>query len=780
MSFDLNPDVKIRRDIHGNIRQMSHAQKQYRPESADLFALGMAPPRTSRELAEQYLRDTADIFGFAPAETKNFSAAVAMTPSDSGAELRFKEEKSVGDGVTVSYVQTIYGLPIWDAGVVVRIDGKHMGVTGSHNATHYDIKPHRSTPDAPYLPHLMDLQKARQVLGLQPNNAELVINATRALVYQYHPDERFDPQVASHQNPDESTGMAGVNAVEFPTLSLPPVPTTILPDTHYVVTELLFTFPYPGWGALNWRVFIEPETGAVLYLRALVACAQGALFVSDPVSLTGIRLSASSPVSQLDEVRETLPLLGLRAPVGSHQELQGEYVRLVDLESPGTAMPSEAAPFDFKYQCDTENFAACNAYHHCDGMFRLLQGMGINIDTYFNNTDFPVSVDPHARLGEVNAAAPGNTMGNGLGRLVFGVAKATTNFGISADVRVVIHEFGHAVLWDHVDSPNFGFAHSPGDSLAAILQDPTSKAPDRYETFPFMKESAGLSRRHDRAVNQGWAWFGSRWDKQYGGEQVLSTTLFRAYQAAGGDSTNLTERQFASRYVSYLILKGVSLLSFMTPDPDVYVDALTEADSTTGVFEGHPGGAFSKVFRWSFEKQGLYQPDGSALPIMQPGAPPEVDVYIEDSRHGEYMPYLADFRGTAEVWNRSVADGLTSDEAIRVGIPSFAYVRIRNRGTEKATSVIVRGYQSRTSQALIWPTDWKPLSPMSISVANPIPPGGDIVVGPFPWTPQAVGENLLFAVSAAGDRSNLENVTAGPILNALLVSLDNNIAQRSF
>ena len=129
--------------------------------------------------------------------------------------------------------------------------------------------------------------------------------------------------------------------------------------------------------------------------------------------------------------------------------------------------------------------------------------MGIDVNTYFNNTDFPVPVDPHARFSEVNAAAPGNVMGNGLGRLVFGVAKSGTTFGISADVRVVIHEFGHGVLWDHVDSPNFGFAHSPGDSLAVILHDPHSKAPDRFETFPFMKESAGLSRRHDRDVAAG-------------------------------------------------------------------------------------------------------------------------------------------------------------------------------------------------------------------------------------------------------------------------------------
>jgi hypothetical protein len=755
-----------------------------------MMALGPDIPLTPRVLAEQYLRDAAPIYGFAPEETTNFAAEAAVAPTEAGVELRFKEEKAVGSGVNVAYDQTVYGLPIWDAGVSVRIDGKAMGVTGSHNATHYRVQAHRPAANVAFLPHLMDLNNVAGVLGLPPGAPGLTINGTRALVYRYRESDRFDPQVEAHRNPDESTGLAGNDSVEFPTLPLPPVPQGIENETHYVVTEVLFSYSYPGWGPLNWRAFVEPDTGAVLYLRALVSCARGAVFLTDPVTSTGVLHGAGSPVTALDPIRDTVPLLGLRIPnpVGGPQALRGEFVRLVDLQPPGTALPIEAPPYDFLYSCDTADFAACNAYHHCDGVFRLIQGMGIDVSTYFNNTDFPVSVDPHVSFppftkpaAQVNAAAPGNAMGNGLGRLIFGLARPSTTFGISADVRVVIHEFGHAILWDHIGSPNFGFAHSPGDSLAAILHDPfSSKAPDRFETFPFMNVSAGLSRRHDRSVAQGWGWFGTRWNTQYGGEQILSTTLFRVYRAAGGDSADSAERQFASRYVSYLILKGVGLLSFTTPDPDVYVQALTDADATNGLFEGHPGGAFSKVFRWSFEKQGLYQPAGAPVPVTQPGASPDVDVYIDDGRAGEYMPYLADFRGAAKIWNRTTADGRVTHQAPVVGVPSFAYVRVRNRGTTPATGVIVRGFQSRAPQATVWPTDWKPLAPASITVPNPVAPGGNVVVGPFPWTPQFAGESLLFGVSAAGDRSNLETVTTGPILTARLVPLDNNTAQRSF
>ena len=50
------------------------------------------------------------------------------------------------------------------------------------------------------------------------------------------------------------------------------------------------------------------------------------------------------------------------------------------------------------------------------------------------------------------------SMGNGMGAFVYGGRRSgekTRHRGVNG---VVLHEFGHALLWDHVDSPNFGFA----------------------------------------------------------------------------------------------------------------------------------------------------------------------------------------------------------------------------------------------------------------------------------------------------------------------------------
>lgn len=787
MPLEINPDVKVTKDSSGIVRQLSHTHV-YRSGTTEFALSASAPVLTPRALAEQYLREAAPVLGFSGRETANFSAAPDSNVTDVGVELRFKEEKSVGSAVTVAYDQTVFGLPIWNAGVAVRIDAQKFGVMGMHNAAHYGIDANRPQKNARFAPNMMHPENLCTLLGI-PYSESLIINSTRTLVYLYEESERIDPQIESHLQqetvPEESQSLGGaqfsgimqLGPPEFPSLPLPPVPDSIKNETHYVVTEVLFSYPFKEWGPLNWRVFIEPDTGIVLYLRALISCARGAVFSTDPVSATGTLHSASSPVNQLDAIRQTVSLFGL-SPAAGAQDLSGEFVKLVNLEAPNTTIPRENPPHDFFYSSRTSDFAACSAYHHCDGFFRLLKGMGIDVNTYFNNTNFPVPVDPHALGNEVNAAAPSNSTGNGLGKLIFGSAQTGSGMGITADVRVVIHEFGHAVLWDHVDSPNFGFAHSPGDALAAILHDPTSKAPDRFETFPFMKQSAGLTRRHDRKVADGWGWFGRQWDSQYRGEQILSTTLFRVYQAAGGDSTDPREKQFASRYVSYLILKAVSLLSFTTRDPDIYVGALTEADNMTILFEGHPGGAFSKIFRWSFEQQGLYQ--AAPGPVTGPGQPPAVDVYIDDGRRGNYMPYPADFTRDSEIWNRHAPDATMQNQIPRAGIRNHAYAMVRNRGTRPAAGIVVKAFQSRTPQPAQWPTDWQPVQQPQIAVPGPLVPGGSVLVGPFEWVPQTAADDLLFSVSATGDRSNIESVTAGPILNRRLVTLDNNIAQRSF
>ena len=215
------------------------------------------------------------------------------------------------------------------------------------------------------------------------------------------------------------------------------------------------------------------------------------------------------------------------------------------------------------------------------------------------------------------------------------------------------------------NSPNFGFAHSAGDSIAVILNDPDTHAPDRFVSFPWVN----IGRRHDRPVAGGWGWGGGNDLNGYFSEQILATTHFRLYRSIGGDSASLARRQFAASTAVYLILRAVGQLTPATNPPNAlgWEQQLETADAfvwnRANPAQTHAGGAYHKVIRWAFEKQGLFRP---GPPATVEGAPPPVDVYINDGRNGEY-PFQPNHWSCTDIWNR-----------LPVSAPAAACIRSRS------------------------------------------------------------------------------------------------------
>lgn len=195
--------------------------------------------------------------------------------------------------------------------------------------------------------------------------------------------------------------------------------------------------------------------------------------------------------------------------------------------------------------------------------------------------------------------------------------------------------------------------------------------------------------------------------------------------------------------------------------------SLIVADACDWTTEGLSGGAYEKVIYWAFQKQGLFN-----------FASPEVDVYIDDGRQGEYQ-YQADHTNCPSIWNRTASDGLEGHQAPIPGVPNFAYVKIGNRGSKSATSVVVDAFQNKPKGQLVYPGDWQAMEPAS-RTANDLPPGSaQVMVGPFTWTPSASDNAILMSVSATGDASNLAKFDSGKsIADSRLVPHDNNIAMR--
>ncbi|MDQ2807573.1 MAG: hypothetical protein M3Z04_11785 [Chloroflexota bacterium] len=171
---------------------------------------------------------------------------------------------------------------------------------------------------------------------------------------------------------------------------------------------------------------------------------------------------------------------------------------------------------------EPDSFTAVNAYYHTDAMFRMMGQLNLLND--FFPPPRQIHVDLAGLGGDAGALTTGNETFDALEMILFGGARpdATGSPGIlgsAVDIRVVLHEFCHALLWARVHGPNLGFAHSAGDSLAAILSDPCSRVSDadRYQTFPWlMTQNPNLAEEHLRfhggsaRTSADWQWEGSR------------------------------------------------------------------------------------------------------------------------------------------------------------------------------------------------------------------------------------------------------------------------------
>lgn len=745
--------------------------------------------------AGQLLLRNARALALKPETLKSLDAPLATLPEDELEGLRVEVEKHIMDSVVVGYVQTYFGLPVIDAGVrLVLADGPRP-LRSIASTVHHDIKVQKPSTAAikrakPMLARRPDSGLTLDDLGLQPPNDGLndtqramQINSVRMVVFHFDAARR-------HGEPQETPPAdqpIGLQEPQLPSMPLPELPPSIKDGAFYVALEVFFVASGP-WGRLNWVAYIDVDTDAILQLKPLVDHVGGAVFLRDPIT-KGSGLAASATNAQLNPLRDAVTLPGLGPASSGSQALTGEFVNVVDAVLPTSAPPTTTSPFNFSYNARTDNFGATNTYYQCDRFFRMVRDMGFTIATYFDGTTFPVTADHRGFGGNVvNARCPGNAVGNGIGTLEFALADTTdtTNpMSIAADWRVVLHELGgHGILWDHVNSPNFGFAHSAGDSFGAILNDPASGAPDRFVSFPWVN----IGRRHDRAVSAGWGWAGSNDIGGYSSEQVLSTTLFRMYRSIGGDSSSVPRREFAARTAAYLILRAVATLTPATnPGGDLgrrnLEIALETADAgtwtSTDPAETHAGGAYWKVIRWSFEKQGLYRAAGAATTTE--GAPPDVDVYINDGRNGEYI-FQPNHWSCTDIWNRrTIGDGGGVHEEPVVNQTNYAYVRIKNRGTQAATNVTVKGFHCLPGIGLVYPDDWAPMTTAQLSGPNlSANDSTGVVIGPFQWTPSEVGhECMFFSVSATGDASNIDGRITGSIPEWRLVPHDNNIGQRN-
>ena len=491
-----------------------------------------------------------NIFKVPEKTLKNIDEKVSFDhPLEQDVQYRLSKQKQFFDSTTVEFSQTYLNLPIWHAGITVTVkhtpslkDSKYRiihAVNNSQKGVVAKLPPSniiqrhkklfyignekkqrnkrksssykkKESVSSSFISGLINKDKLKKTAKKRiDNNARLI--RRRLYVYKYDKNKRLPmlPKIDTSEkvNKDKEAQEFENIKQEIPILPLYPVNDKIKHDQYYVVDELTFSFTTEEYGAINWIALVELETKSVLYLRALAANVNGQVFKHNPVSISGNAVhSPDQSNAILNPFRSPEVLNNLNLPVGDLQSLSGARVNITNVEIPNIASPTNPTGADFNYDVRTNDFAAVSAYYHTERFLALVESLGFPISSYFDGTAFPIEVD-HRGLGNaINAHCVGNGTG-GIEHCCYGLGDLTdtTNpVGRACDPWVHYHELGgHGVLYEHVDSANFGFSHSAGDSLASVVNDPDSIAPDRFLYTPWRP-----IRRFDRDEHTGWAWGG--------------------------------------------------------------------------------------------------------------------------------------------------------------------------------------------------------------------------------------------------------------------------------
>lgn len=821
---DHDPDAQVERD-RAAVRQVLHLARPFTYDGA----------RSAKELAATYLRVFADFFGIDPFSLPPGAGTMRPTmwermlrslrsmpvlnwlePLLSRGGIQLGQEPIIanvrdGESVAVIFRQVspvnVFGvtLPILDAGIRVMIATSPLRVTSVYSTLRYGAR--RAGGARRRSPIPTTASAAASSLGIDPN-------AVEGIFFYERP-----PSTGRRAFPNEIAPLILIGRLEVPRAPLP-----------------------TDGRELPYRDYFDWDLGRITRSEVMASDVAGLVFRVDPRSQSGATEPGPyRPGAELDAYREHLPLPDLAAP-NPTQALSGSRVYVAQNNPLGINPPTKPGGADFDYTSRTDDFAAVSAYRHCDAAFRMVEALGFPLAQYFSENVkkslFPIRVVHRAPIRPGPAVFDGRTVNaqvvrggypQVVGEMRFALGdlsdKIDNPIGIATDARFAWHEFGHVLLIATTGELEFRFAHSAGDTLAAIICDLDSMAaatrpahPWRGVTFPWVE----ALRRHDQLAKNGWAWQGSLYDRTtyadirdpagYRAEQILSSTLFRLYRALGGDAwngdlANRHARRAAAAYTVYLVVRAIQALGPATivPALDAYAlaGALMDADVATSyllpnakVFKPFKarlrrGGAVRKVVRWAFERQGLYVGSG-AWPVNGPGTPEPVDVYIEDGRHGQYE--------YAENWDSTSPDvrvvpspsPSAPDTPPHASHLSYVYVRVYNRGTQatppaatvKVFATILPGARPPHWRLAGPFNPWKQLTPDTGAVTTAVvTPGAFVDFGPFKWQPVLPGHySLLACVDAPGDRCNALTPTlacaVGPTRLAHLVPVDNNTAHR--
>jgi Zn-dependent metalloprotease len=337
---------------------------------------------SAEQVARAYLADKSSRFALARGSSDLVLDAVQVVPGGSHVRL----------------VQSISGVPIYRADMVVSLDASGAFVTAV--ASNYDAQVERG-----------GLNTTATLSGAQAR--EIAIGSLRITgTLQFTGDTTEGLWIVRDEDIAGST------------------------------PHLAWRITVPVMQPLgDWEVFVDARDGQVLRLldQSLYVDGSGSAFDPDPLTTAGATYNtpSGSYTDNSDANHATLAaqtftrsLPGLTLVSGLYY-LRGPWVYIDEFESPTSAPATSADPNGFVFTRNQQGFEDTNAYYHIDQNQRYIQSLGFN-----NIQHAPIHVDTHGLSGQDNSHFIPST-----NKIAWGEGGVDD----AEDADVLLHEYGHAI-----------------------------------------------------------------------------------------------------------------------------------------------------------------------------------------------------------------------------------------------------------------------------------------------------------------------------------------------
>lgn len=204
--------------------------------------------------------------------------------------------------------------------------------------------------------------------------------------------------------------------------------------------------------ARDYRSYVRRDLGSYhhSYLAAADTNGVGMVFNPDPLTTSGNAYGATAnwqdnndqDNADLNGERQSVDLLDISYDAGIFR-LEGPYAKVVDLESPNTAVVT-STDGTFNFTRSQSGFEDVMCYYHIDTYQRYIQGLG-----FTNLYASPLNIDSHGLNGQDNShfVPSGSTT-----RVAFGEGCVDD----AEDADVIVHEYGHALSFSGSPGSNSG------------------------------------------------------------------------------------------------------------------------------------------------------------------------------------------------------------------------------------------------------------------------------------------------------------------------------------